>query len=84
MSKQIILKHIEFTNLQLPPISNKISYFISNPKSGGWTLFKGKESKNLPPTANKTAKANEVIKIKILTNLLIFLVEAFAINLSNK
>ena len=47
-------------------------------------LTKGKESKNLPPTANKTAKANEVVKIKILTNLLIFLVEAFAIYLSNK
>ena len=46
--------------------------------------IKGKESKNLPPNANKIAKINEIIKIENLTILLIFLVEAFGINLSNK
>ena len=68
-------------------LNNPISWKIVSPFNliiPRLSKIKGKESKNLPPTANKTAKANEVIKIKILTNLLIFLVEAFAIYLSNK
>ena len=45
---------------------------------------KGKDSKNLPPTASNRAKAIDIMKIENLTPLVSFLAEALAINLNNR